>query len=306
MGPVILNVVKDPCICLWPRHPDREPHISLLRCGLTLLLLAAILPAQTAAKPRPYTALYVFGDSYSDTGAGFPYADGPTAVAYLAQYLNIPFSYYGAPDFTAKSLNFAVSAAKTGSDPGLRETPTALFRLGMKNQVDEFAALLHSGEIKFDPAQTMFFLAGGLNDRGSSPGYTLANLEAEIDTLYALGARRFMVALLPTKIPAFASAGAQFNPELARIPADARAKHPDIRIANSDWGPYLDEVITHPAKYGLTDTTTPCAGLPALTPTQPHCSSPQTHFYYYTAHPSTAAHRAVGDMLYTEALTKSP
>jgi phospholipase/lecithinase/hemolysin len=277
--------------------------------ALTLLLLAATLPAQQAAPPRPYTALYVFGDSYSDTGAGFQFSDGPTAVAYLAQYLQIPFTYYGAPDANskAKSLNFAVSAAKTGSDSGAREAPNAFFRLGMKNQVDEFAALVHSGDIKFDPAQTMFFFAGGLNDRGSAPGYTRTNIEAEIDTLYALGARRFMVALLPTKIPAFTSAGYQFNPQLVRIPAEENAKHPDIRIANSDWGPFFDEVITHPAQYGLTDTTSPCAAsLPLHHQDPAPCASPSTHFYYYEAHPSTAAHRAVGSMMYTEALTKAP
>jgi len=273
----------------------------------TLLFLAATLPAQKAAPTRPYTALYVFGDSYSDTGAGFQYADGPTAVAYLAQYLQIPFTYYGAPDSQGKSLNFAVSAAKTGSDAGVHEAPNAIFRLGMKNQVDEFAALLRSGDIKFDPVQTMFFFAGGLNDRGSAPGYTRTNIEAEVDTLYALGARRFMVALLPTKIPAFTSAGYQFNPQLARIPADERATHPDIRIANSDWGPFLDQVITHPAQYGFTDTTSPCAeSLPLHHQNPLACASPSTHFYYYEAHPSTAAHRAVGNMLYTEALTKAP
>jgi phospholipase/lecithinase/hemolysin len=273
---------------------------------LAIFLLAVTLPAQKTALPRPYAALYVFGDSYSDTGAGFQFADGPTAVAYLAQYLSIPFTFYGAPGSKGKSLNFAVSAAKTGSDPGLREAPNALFRLGMKNQIDEFAALLRSGDVKFDPAQTMFFLAGGLNDRGSPDGYTRANEEAEIDTLYSLGARRFMVALLPAKIPAFASAGAQLNPELARIPAEELAKHPDIRIALSNWGPFFDEVITHPAQYGLTDTTAPCAGPLSLTAGSPHCPSPETHFFYYNSHPSTAAHRAVGDMLYHEALTKAP
>jgi phospholipase/lecithinase/hemolysin len=176
----------------------------------------------------------------------------------------------------------------------------------MKNQVEEFAALLQSGQLHFDPAQTLFFLAGGLNDRGTPPGYTRTNEEEEIDTLYTLGARRFMVALLPTQIPAFASAGAQFNPELSRIPAEERARHPDIRIALSNWGPFFDQVITHPALYGLTDTTTTCAHLPSLTMTTPACASPSTHFYYFNAHPSTAAHRAVGDLLYTEAITQSP
>jgi len=285
-------------------HSAAKPRNLLLPLLSSILLLAATLHAQAPA--RPYTALYVFGDSYSDTGAGFVYTDGPTAVAYLAQRLSIAFTYYGAPDAKGKSLNFAVSAAKTGTDPGIREAPNALFRLGMENQVQEFADLLRSGSVHFDPAQTLFFLAGGLNDRNTPDGYTRTNLEDEIDTLYALGGRRFMVALLPTQIPAFATAGAQFNPELARIPADERSRHPGIRIANSNWGLFMDEVITHPAKYGITDTTTPCTGLPTLNPAQIHCSSPGTHFFYYQAHPSTGAHRAVGDMLYQEALTSAP
>jgi cholinesterase len=274
--------------------------------GHSLLVVMLSAAPLTAQPPRPYTALYVFGDSYSDTGAGFPYADGPTAVAYLAQRLSIPFTYYGAPDEKNKSLNFAVSAGKSGSGAGVRQAPNALFALGMKEQVDQFAALVKSGGLKFAPATTMFFLAGGLNDRGNVAGYTRSNEEAEIDTLYSLGARRFMVALLPTQIPAFATAGSQFNPALAQIPTDERAKHPDIRIATSNWGPFFDEVITRPAAYGLTDTTTPCAGLPTLAPNPPHCDSPQNHFYFYTAHPSTAAHRAVGEMLYKEALTAAP
>jgi phospholipase/lecithinase/hemolysin len=274
--------------------------------SLALLLLAAALPAQTTPPPtpRPYTALYVFGDSYSDTGAGFPFADGPTAVAHLAQHLAVPLTYYGDPNSAGKGLNFSVSGAKTGSDPGRRQGPNALFALGMKNQVEQFAALLKSGQIKFDPASTMFFLAGGLNDRGTASGYTRANEEDEIDTLYALGARRFMVALLPTQIPIFATAGTQFNPDLSQIPADERAKHPDIRIANSNWGPFFDEVITHPAQYGITETVKPCAT--TVTANPPHCDSPATYFYYFVAHPSTAAHRAVGDMLYKEALTTAP
>jgi cholinesterase len=272
----------------------------MTRLALTILLLATTLTAQTK---NPYTQLYVFGDSYSDTGAGFLDADGPTAVAYLAQRLAIPFTYYGAPNSKGKGLNFAVSAAKTGSDPGVRY-PSGLFRLGMKNQVDQFAALLKSGEVKFNPATTMFFLAGGLNDRDAPNGYTRTNLEEEIDTLYTLGARRFMVALLPSQIPAFATAGTTFNPELARIPAEEQARHPDIRIANSNWGPYFDEVITHLNQYGLTDATLTC-GDPAIKARNPVTCATPTHFYYFPYHPSTAAHKAVGDMLFNEAMKQT-
>jgi phospholipase/lecithinase/hemolysin len=174
---------------------------------------------------------------------------------------------------------------------------------GMRNQVDDFIALVNAGKVKFDPAQTMFFLAGGLNDRGMPDGYTVANLEGEIDSLYAAGARRFLVALLPTKIPAFATAGTQFNPGLATIPSDERVKHPDIAIANSNWGPFFDEVMDHPAKYGITDTTNACAGRALKNEDPTPCATPANHYYYNAGHPSTATHKAVGEMLWREATT---
>ena len=270
------------------------------RLAATLLLLLA--PAVAQIPPRPYTQLYVFGDSYSDTGAGYIDSDGPTAVAYLAQRLGIPFTYYGAPDSRGKGLNFAVSGARTGAGTGKRYPHGELLGFGMKNQVEEFAALLKSGDVQFNPATTMFFLAGGLNDRGLPDGSTRIDLEADIDVLYAAGARRFTIALLPTKIPAFATAGTQFNPELAKIPAEVLAKHPDAHIATSDWGPFYDEVIDHPAKYGLNNTTDPCAGRTLKNEDPTPCATPDTYFYYNAAHPSTAAHRAVGDLLYAEAL----
>jgi phospholipase/lecithinase/hemolysin len=251
--------------------------------------------------------LYVFGDSYSDSGAGYVDSNGPTAVAYLAQRLHIPFTYFGDPHSQDKGLNFAVSGARTGLGEGQRYPHGELLSRGMRNQVDDFAAIVKSRSIHFNPAQTMFYFAGGLNDRALPDGETVANIEGEIDTLYALGGRRFMVALLPTKIPAFATAGLRFNPQLATIPAHMRAKHPDIQIANSHWGDFFDEVMDNPAKYGITNTTDACAGRVLKNQDPTPCKSPQTHYFYHESHPSTAVHKAVGDMLYDEALkTSSP
>jgi len=42
-------------------------------------------------------ALYTFGDSYTDSGAGYLDVNGPTAVLYLARRLKIPFAYAGSP-----------------------------------------------------------------------------------------------------------------------------------------------------------------------------------------------------------------
>jgi len=278
-----------------------------LAAAICIAVLATNAPAQPP-NPHPYTQLYVFGDSYSDSGSGYVDTNGPTAVAFLAQRLGIPFTWYGDPRYTkTQGLNFAISGAGSGSGPGRRYPTGEMLGIGMKNQVDQFVAFTKTGDIpKFDPATTMFFFAGGLNDRGKPEGYTRTNIEAEIDELYDLGARRFTVALLPTKIPQFATAGTAFNPELAKIPAEELAKHPDIRIANSNWGLFMDQVIANPAQYGITDTTHPCAGRNIHHEDTTPCASPDTHFFYHEGHPSTAVHRAVGDMLYAEATTTAP
>ncbi len=276
-----------------------------------LLFSAGILLAQgtpePATNPHPYMMLYVFGDSYSDLGAGYVDADGPTAVVYLAKRLGIPFTYNGDSRLAGKGLNFAVSGASTGEGAG-RALPTGgTLGFGMKNQIETFARYLKDGTIpKIDAANTMFFFAGGLNDGRRPDGFVRANIESEIDTLYDLGARRFLVAILPVKIPSFAAAGTRVNPELERIPAEERAKHPDIRIAQSQWGAFFDEVISNPAKFGLTDTTTPCSDRPFGPQKIGTCSNPEVHFFYHEGHPSTAAHRAVGELLYREAITKAP
>jgi cholinesterase len=284
-----------------------KPALLLLFAGA---LVAQVAPAP-ATNPHPYTMLYVFGDSYSDSGAGYVDTNGPTAVVYLAQRLGIPFTYNGDPASTGKGLNFAVSGASTGEGAGRRLPTGGMLGFGMKNQIETFVQYSKSGSIpariqKPDPEKTMFFFAGGLNDGGRPDGFVRTNIESEIDTLYGLGARRFMVAILPTKIPQFAAAGTRVNPELQKIPGEVRAKHPDIRIANSQWGSFFDEVIANPAKYGLTDTTTRCADRPFGPQQIEACASPDTHFFYHDGHPSTAAHRAVGDMLYREAIAKAP
>jgi hypothetical protein len=159
-----------------------------------LLLSSSILLAQVATEPgtnsHPYTMLYVFGDSYSDSGAGYVDADGPTAVVYLAQRLGILFTFNGDPGSGGKGLNFAVSAASAGEGAARPLASGGALGFGMKNQIESFVRYLKDGTIpKIDAANTI--------------GFVRTNIESEIGTLYELGARRFMVAILPVKIPSF-------------------------------------------------------------------------------------------------------
>lgn len=165
-----------------------------------------------------YKRLYVFGDSYSDIGAGYLDGNGPTAVAYLAEHLGITLLKPSDPKAAGGSVNFAVSGAGTGSGSGTR-IGGALLGLGMRNQVDDFAERVRSRSFAFEPQTTLFFIAGGLNDGRLPSATTVSNLKEEIRTLYGLGGRRFMLALLPTAIPAFSAVGKRLNPEWRRSPA---------------------------------------------------------------------------------------
>ncbi len=181
---------------------------------LLALAIANPLLAQSAATSGPttrYLRLYVFGDSYSDIGAGYIDGNGPTAVAYLAWLMGLQIAPSKAPNAAGKSLVFAVSGAGTGEGAG-RQVKEALLGYGMMDQVRDFAARVKSGELVFDPQSTLFFLAGGLNDGRRETAITLGNLRQELQILRELGGRHFTIAQLPTKIPQFAAVGLRLNP----------------------------------------------------------------------------------------------
>jgi phospholipase/lecithinase/hemolysin len=268
---------------------------AVLAVSLGVFAAAA---GQQAVLPK-IDRIYVFGDSYSDIGEGYLDGNGPTAVAYLAERLGFRLLPANTPEVRGRSLDYAVSGARSGSGTG-RTVQGALLGYGMKNQVADFAAKVRSHEIEFDPATTLFFIAGGLNDGQSPEGTTATNEKDEIRTLYGLGARRFAVALLTTAIPGFGVTGRRINPSLERIPAELRGELKDAQIRLSAWGLFYDEVLLHPAQYGITNTTDACAGREIHHEDTTPCAKPETYFYYHSAHPSTAAHKAVGDKLYAE------
>jgi len=261
--------------------------------------LCSGLLAVFIAAAAPYDRLYVFGDSYSDTGSGYLDGNGPTAVAYLAERMGTPLALATDPKSGGKSINFAVSGAQSGSGAG-RKVKDALLGYGMRNQVDDFAARVKSHDIAFKPESTLFFLAGGLNDRSLPDGATAQNLKGEIKTLYDLGARHFMVALMPTAIPSFSAVGKRLNPELSRIPTEIAPEIPGATIATSNWGPYFDEVMTDPAKYGIENTKDKCAGRAIFDEDTTPCAKPDAYYFFHSGHPSTAVHKAVGEKMYQE------
>ncbi|MFL6450861.1 MAG: SGNH/GDSL hydrolase family protein [Bryobacteraceae bacterium] len=250
-------------------------------------------------RQKRFDRLYVFGDSYSDIGEGYLDGNGPTAVAYLAKRLGLTLLPSNDRKASDQSLDFAVSGAQSGRGAG-RKVENATLGYGMQNQVDEFAGRITSHEITFKPDSTLFFIAGGLNDKKLPSETTVSNLEDEIKKLYALGARHLALALLPTAIPAFSAVGERLNPELSKIPKELASQVPEARIYLSHWGPFFDEVMRDPADYGIANTKDACAGREIFHEDATPCAQPETFFYYHAGHPSTAVHKVVGDKLYAE------
>ena len=265
-----------------------------------LLAQAAVQPGQAAPAPltTPYSRLYVFGDSYSDIGAGYVDGNGPTAVAYLAWLMGLQITSGKALNAAEKSLVFAVSGAGTGEGAG-HHLKDALLGYGMVNQVQDFAGRVKAGEIKFDPQATLFFLAGGLNDGRLPTEATLGNLRRHIEVLRDLGGRHFTVALLPTKIPQFAPVGRRLNPALQAFAAREGASL-GVDLWLNHWGADFDDVMDHPGAYSIVNTTTACAGRAIFDQDPTPAGDPSTYFFYHEGHPSTAVHRAVGQKLFEE------
>jgi phospholipase/lecithinase/hemolysin len=240
--------------------------------------------------------LFVFGDSYSDTGAYVKLTNGETAVWYLAQEYGITLTTSKTPDPGTDGVNFAQSGARVFVGP----TPPATQPLSLTQQVAQFEAYVNSGDVVFNPSTSLFFLLGGLNDHNLvTSAQVNAATEQQVETLYSLGARVFEIALLPADIPGFTDSAANLNPGYEALVPELQAMFPDATFGLSNWGPDYDQILNNPSEYGLTNTTDPCDNLFA-NPPAPVCSTPDQYFYYYNSHPSDAVHKIVGSELYAE------
>jgi cholinesterase len=257
------------------------------------ILVSSIL--SLPAKAVDINDLFVFGDSYSDTGAYVELSNGPTAVGYLAQDFDITLTTSKNADPGTDGVNFAESGARVFVGP----TPPATQPRSLTQQVAEFQNYVDNDKLTFNPSTSLFFLLGGLNDHTKvTSAQVNAATASQVATLYSLGARIFEIALLPASVPPFTDSADNFNPGYEALVPELQAEYPDATFNLSNWGPDYDYIHDNPSLYGLTNTTDPCNTFGA----SPTCSTPNAYFYYYVDHPSTYVHQIVGNELYNEVL----
>jgi phospholipase/lecithinase/hemolysin len=261
---------------------------------------AAILGSSILSLPAravDINDLFVFGDSYSDTGAFVQLTNptGSTAVGYLAQDFGITLVTSKNSDPGTDGVNFAESGARVFVGP----TPPATQPRSLTQQVAEFQNYVDNDKVTFDPSTSLFFLLGGLNDHTKvTSAQVNAATASQVATLYSLGARIFEIALLPASVPAFTDSADNFDPGYETLVPELKAEYPDAVFNLSNWGPDYDFIHDNPSLYGLTNTTDPCNTFGA----SPVCAAPNTYFYYYVVHPSAYVHEIVGNELYNEVL----
>jgi phospholipase/lecithinase/hemolysin len=304
-----------------------------------LTLVVTLLLCPWAAVAAPITSLYVFGDSLSDQGNAFlitagtfppaPYAgrgsNGPVAAERLADRLGVAL----APS-AAGGTNFAVLGAATGpvNIPGtsvvtdnyvvVRYGQPLLANTGILNQVGAFLA---TGPV-IDPLQSLFMVWGGANDFFLDPSAAAAanaatNIGNAIGALYLGGARRFLVPNIPDlsltpsglALPPAQRAGLQalalgFNAGLSSALDVAEALLPGIDIVRFDTFALLTALATNPAAFGFSIADTPCLSGTLQTGVLV-CANPDSYVFWDSSHPTTAAHRVLGDA-FADAVAPEP
>jgi phospholipase/lecithinase/hemolysin len=143
----------------------RNRRFALSAVAVAFGSLAGSPPAPAAV----INDLFVFGDSYSDTGAFHELSNGPTWAGYLAQDFGITLTTSKNPDPGTDGVNFAESGARVFVGP----TPPATQPRSLTQQVSEFQNDVTSDKVTFNPDSTLFFIEGGGNDHtGVTPAVT--------------------------------------------------------------------------------------------------------------------------------------
>jgi phospholipase/lecithinase/hemolysin len=302
----------------------------------TVLVLMLLLPSWAAAQTT-FGRIVVFGTSLSDSGnafalrgtqhtppydkldpvfltpGAFPYAkgghhfsNGATWVEQFSRPLGLAGDTRAAfQSSSAKAGNYAVGGARARE--GTED-------VSLSAEVNTFLQAVNGGA----PSDGLYVIEMGSNDvRDAFASYAsggngdvileqaLTAIGNNIGTLYAAGARRFLVWNVPDigltpalrtldkMIPGAAALGtlvtSGFNSNLNLLLASL-APLPGIEIAKLDVFKVLHEIVAEPTAFGLSVADSACV-MPNTPPFE--CKKPDDYLFWDGIHPTKAVHSIV-------------
>lgn len=250
-----------------------------------------------SAKQAPsINALYVFGDSLSDTGTAFRASGGlyPSNPPYFqGRYSNgrVWVEYLADQLFVDRVDNFACGGATTGN-ASINLVP------GLLSQVQSFTQSHPTAS-----PDALYVLWAGANDylQGvTNAAIPVANITKSIESLVRIGATKLLVANLPDlgQLPAtrnstnaneLSTLTQAHNVGLRRSLKVLNQQHRDLQIVTMNANLLYQQAITEPATFGFTQVTTAC-----LTESTA-CRNPDQFLFWDSIHPTTAGHRILAD-----------
>ncbi len=298
----------------------RRPTARMLAIGTVLAAMAPALPASAA----PFTDLYVFGDSLTDTGNAHLGAitlglsspappelgyfngrlsNGPVWVDYLSQRLGAGLLEPQLLGGTNYSVGGARAVANADPSPDLAQ------------QIGRFADDLAG--MAADPDALYVVNFGGNDARdilhgdadAPDPAAVAPTIAAGVVALNGLGARNILVAGIPNVGLQPEQNGAEVAGRALSLALDAALDAAlaelvladDSRLFTFDYFSVSDPIEASPEAFGFTQPLdVSCLGVPDASPTCPG------FLFFDPIHPSTAAHRLIADAVAAEVDVAEP
>lgn len=299
-----------------------------LIAGMSFLL--AVLPASVTA--APFSNIYFFGDSLSDSGNAFLLTSTIHAANPDFPIVPAPAGYNDSGRFSNGPVYSERLAARLGFDlqpsllggtnyayGGARTASVVLpFSLNFTEQVQQYVA--ESGPADPDALYVLFVGSNDVQDvlAGAPPEETITDATGRIGMAIRMlaveGVEHFLVPNIPDLglVPGmtgdgavarndFATAASQaFNDALAAL-LDSL---PPLDIRTFDTFALLNDVVMNPARYGLTNVQQRCqrqigTGADGQPEYDISCSDEEaaTRLFWDSIHPTTAGHRVLADAL---------
>jgi len=227
-----------------------------------------------------------------------------------------------------RASNYAVGGARAnpvGEAPHLSQQVGFFFATGDLDLSNALVVMEIGGNDIRDGVLTAL-LSGGIPEAGEPVVEAAAeSVKQNIETLYALGARKYLVWNAPDlgstpalqrmemfAIPNIAGLATflsmAYNTALGVRLQDLQTELPDIDIVRFNVFEKLHEIQANPRRFGLRDVTIACIepDVPPLFPSSPpfRCKHPEQHFFWDGIHPTRAGHRLIALLVAKDLLTE--